>query len=480
MRLSKSKYLSGLQCQKRLWLEIHHPELAPPPPPSQQRIFDQGTLVGELAREQFPGGVLIEAKYNEIPLALEQTREALNQGTEFIFEGCFIYKDVLVRPDVMKQTKNGGWCLIEVKSSTTVKEENIHDVAVQTWVLRGCGQDVERMYLMHIDRECVYPDLSNLFKSEDITGPATELLPNIPDKVEEYKSMLRGPEPDIAIGSHCSKPYECPFSEYCWKHVPKYSIFTIPNLRWPAKERLLEENCLDIADLPPGFHLSDPQLKYVESLEKKKPVIDWDGIRAELNALEYPLYFLDFETDGPAIPRFDGMHPYEQFPFQYSCHILHSDGRLDHREYLHETLSDPRNPLLESLIETLGSKGTIIAYNAGFEKMILNKLAEWFPEYEQDIRLIIGRVLDQLIIFKKYYTDYRFKGSNSLKSVLPVLVPGMNYESLEVSNGTEAQVTWNEMIQLPPGAEKDTLIKDLLTYCGQDTLAMVEIHNIFK
>ncbi|MFQ6614604.1 MAG: DUF2779 domain-containing protein [Fidelibacterota bacterium] len=476
-RLSKSKYLSGRQCHKRLWLEIHHPELAPPPPPSQQRIFDQGTRVGELAREQFPGGLLIEAEFDEINLAIEQTQEALQQGAEIIFEGCFIYHDVLVRPDVMKQTENGGWILIEVKSSTTIKEENLHDVAIQSWVLQGCGQDVERMFLMHINRDCVYPDLSNLFQSEDITGNVRELLPLVPDVLTEYRRILRGSEPKIAIGSQCGRPYACPFTGYCWQHVPEFSIFTLPNLRWPVKERLIGENYLAIDELPVEFPLTDSQQRYVDSLKTKKPVIDRNRIREELDALQYPLYFLDFETDGPAIPRFNGMHPYEQFPFQYSCHILHSDGRLDHWEYLHETLSDPRNPLLESLIETLGSEGTIIAYNAGFEKSILSKLAEWYPEHSRPIRTIIQRGWDQLLSFRKYYTDYRFKGSNSLKGVLPVLVPGMNYESLEVSNGTEAQVAWNEMIRLQPGLEKERLVRDLLTYCGQDTLAMVEIHK---
>ena len=476
-RLSKSKYLSGLQCHKRLWLEIHKPELAPPPPPGQQRIFDQGTQVGKLSREQFPNGVLIEADYLNIPDAIQQTTVAINNGSEVVFEGCFVHDNVLVRPDIIQQNAMGEWNLIEVKSSTSVKEENIHDVAVQAWVLQGSELDIGRMYLMHINRECEYPDLSNLFTTEDITEPVEAILPIVPQNLSEYKFLLDNSEPDISIGQHCYSPYDCPFVGYCWKDVPEHSIFNIPRLRWSVKERLIEENHLSIEQLPVGIPLNNKQKEYVESLEQKKPIVDWDGIRDELDKLDYPLYFLDFETDNPAVPMFDGMHPYEQFPFQYSCHILNQNGNLEHKEYLHESDSDPRKSLVESLVEAIGNKGSVIAYNAGFEKGVLNKLTQWYPEYSEQLQLIIERLWDQLVIFRNYYTDYRFKGSNSLKSVLPVIVPSMSYENLDVKDGAESQVAWNVMIRLPDGGEKSKLIEALEEYCGQDTLGMVEMHK---
>jgi len=477
MRLSKSKYLSGLQCHKRLWLEIHKPKLSPPPPPSQQRIFDQGTMVGELATEDFHDGVLIETDYLKIPKAIKQTKEALDNSADVIFEGCFVYEDVLVRPDIIIRNDLGSWNMIEVKSSTSVKEINIHDVAVQTWVLHGCGLEMKRVFLKHINRECMFPDLSNLFRTEEITESVHAVLPSIPKRLSEYQSMLDKSEPLISIGDHCSNPYTCQFVDYCWKDVPEHSIFTIPRLRWTVKERLLAENIITIDKLPAEFSLNENQLNYLKSLEDKKPIIDWEGIAGELDKLEYPLHFLDFETDGPALPRFDGLHPYEQFPFQYSCHVMDKKGNLEHYEYLHESESDPRKSLIESLVEAIGDKGSVIAYNAGFEKGVLNKLAQWFPEYSEELQSIIERLWDQLVIFRNYYTDYRFKGSNSLKSVLPVIVPSMSYEDLDVCDGIEAQVTWNEMIQLPEGNKKSKLIYELKKYCGQDTLAMVEIHH---
>ena len=477
-RLSKSKYLSGLQCDKRLWLEIHSPELIPPTPPSQERIFSQGTYVGEIARERFPGGTLIDTDYDKISEAFDLTKDALENGASIIFEAVFSFDNVLVRPDVIKRGKNNDWELIEVKSSTKVKEENIHDVAVQKYVLKGAGIDVKKSHLMHINTKCAYPDLSDLFTIEEITDQVDEILPTVPGKLDEFRKMLSLEDhPDIQIGKHCSSPYGCPFADHCWSWIPEHSIFNIPGLRWPTKQKLLKEKQVEIDKLPKDFPLNEKQQRYRDSLKKGKAIIDWNAIKDELSKLEYPLYFLDFETDNPAIPRFDGMHPYEQFPFQYSCHIIDKSGKVTHKEFLHVSEKDPGKALAKSLTKAIGKKGTVIAYNAPFERWMLRGLSKRFPDHETALDSIADRLWDQLVIFRNHYTDYRFGGGNSLKSVLPVIVPSMSYENLAVSDGGQAQVTWNEMIRMPEGEGKNSLINNLKEYCGQDTWAMVEIHK---
>ena len=476
--LSKSKYLSGIQCHKLLWLQYNKRELIPPTSPSQQRIFDQGTEVGELAREHFQDGMLIEADHTQIKEALKQTKEAIDKGVRIIFEGAFDYDNVFARPDVIQKLDSGKWNIVEVKSSTQVKEENIHDVSVQVYTLEGSGILIDKKYLMHINNGCEYPDLSNLFTIEDITEYVESIRTIVPENIVEMRKVLGSKdEPEVMIGQHCQSPYPCPFADYCWDWVPEFSIFNIPRLGWKKKQILLNEGNIDITDLPTGFTLNANQNTFVQSVLDKDTKVDWDSIDSLLSALKYPLHFFDFETDSPAIPRFDGMHPYEKFPFQYSCHVLDANGMVDHREYLHESDADPREPLLESLLGSIGDKGSVIAYNASFEKSVLNKLAEWFPVSKDRIINIIDRLFDQLDIFRKYYIDYRFKGSNSIKSVLPVLIPSMNYQDLQVKDGTEAQVAWNEMIKLPTGEQKKKLVHDLEKYCGQDTWAMVEIHR---
>jgi CRISPR/Cas system-associated exonuclease Cas4 (RecB family) len=479
--LSKSKYLSGLQCPKKLWLEIHRPDLILEVAPTQQKIFDQGAEVGRLAREGYSGGVLISADHQHISEAFTQTKEALACGKGIIFEAVFSYDGTLVRPDVIRRTASSTWEMIEVKSTTQVKEEHYPDVAVQTYVLKGAGLDVNRTFLQHINNECVYPDLSNLFTCEEITDEVNALLPEIPGNLTAFREVLeRADEPDVPIGSHCDDPHDCEFRAYCWAWVPQYSIFNLSRLSWAKKNELLAAGNVGLEKLPDDLHLSEAQTRFVESYETKQPVVDWAAIKKELSRLTYPLHFLDFETDNPAIPRLEGMHPYEQMPFQFSCHIMDDKGNLEHRVYLHETESDPRRLLLESLREAIGKMGTIIAYSAGFEKGILNNLAAFFPEYKNLILNWTKRLWDQLAIFRKYYTDFRFGGSNSIKDVLPVLIPAMNYQNLEVGAGGEAQVAWNEMIRMPQSPEKDKLIHDLKIYCGQDTMAMVEIHKFLQ
>jgi len=480
-RLSKSKYMAGLQCEKRLWYEVHRPELKPEPPAFQQRIFDQGTLVGELAREQFPGGVLIEADYRHLSEGAQETIDAIERGATVIFEGVISYDDIRVRPDVIRLLDSGSWELIEVKSSTGVKKEYVHDITVQTHVLNGAGMKVEKACLMHVNRECVYPDLSNLFEIVDVTERVLELLPSVPEKVEAFREMLAtDEEPDIPVGRHCEKPYLCSYKEYCWRNVPDYSIFRIPHMRWDEKEKLLAEECVELDLLPPEVVLSDDQHRFIDSYVRKDAVIDIVAVREMLAGLEYPIHYLDFETDNPAVPRFEGMSPYGMFPFQWSCHIVEEEGPLIHMEYLHDSMTDPRRPLTDSLLEAIGPKGSIVVYHAPFEKRVLGYLAECFPGHAEVLNSLIERIWDQLLVFRDHYTDYRFRGSNSLKSVLPVLVPSMGYEGMDVSEGGEAQTAWNEMIRLPEGEERDRLAADLKEYCGMDTRAMVEIMRVLE
>ena len=477
--MTKSKYLSAFQCEKKLWLEFHDKDKATPISEVQQAIFSQGHFVGEIARDEYPGGTLIDSDYLDIPKGLKITQDELAKKPPAIFEAFFQFNDVLVRPDIMVNNGDGTWDFIEVKSSTTLKPENIRDVAIQSYVISGCGIKIRKSYLMHLNRECIYPNLDNLFTKIDLTEKIISFINEMDNSLENLRDMLsENQAPDISIGGRCSKPYNCHFREHCWKDVPEYSVFNIPGIYLKQKEELYNKGIVNLEDIPADNGFQNKQKDFIDSFNSKTPIINIAGIQAELDTLQYPLYFLDFETFGPAVPRFDGLHPYEQYPFQYSCHILDAKQELSHMEYLHTETTDPRLHLLKSLIDTLNDNGSIVAYHAGFEKGVISKLAQQFPEYAEKLEAIKERFWDQLNIFRRYYSDYRFKGSNGLKSVLPVVVPGMNYSNLDVQEGSQAQVVWKQMIDLPNGDEKNILIQQLLKYCQLDTLAMVEIHQI--
>ena len=478
-RLSKSKYLSAFQCEKKLWLEFHDRDKATPISEVQQAIFSQGHFVGELARNEYPGGTLIDSDYLDIPKGLEITQDELAKTPPAIFEAFFQFNDVLVRPDIMVNNGDGSWNFIEVKSSTALKPENIMDVAIQAYVISGCGVKIQKSYLMHLNRGCTYPDLDNLFELEDLTEQIKPFIQEMENSLENLRIMLNKKQsPDISIGARCNKPYNCHFQEHCWQDVPEYSVFNIPGMYFDKKEELHGKGIIKLEDIPAKIGLKNKQKEFVDSYNSKTPVINEAGIKMELDRLQYPLYFLDFETFGPAVPRFDGLHPYEQYPFQYSCHIMDAGQHVTHKEYLHTDKTDPRHSLAISLIDTLENAGTIVAYNAGFEKGVIAKLITLFPQYSKELEAINERFWDQLNIFRRYYTDYQFKGTNGLKSVLPAVVPGMGYSNLDVQEGSQAQVVWEQMINLTDGDEKDILIQQLLEYCQLDTLAMVEIHRM--
>ena len=320
--LRNSNYLNGLQCHKRLWYEQNHPGRAAATSRSQQWLFDQSRKVKRLARERFPEGRLIDT--TDPREAVEQTQEAISSGISCIFEASFIFNDTWwVRCDILEKDSN-SWKIIEVEASADVKEEHLSDLAFQKYVLTEQGVTISGTKVMHINRECVYPDLSNLFTIEDVTDRVNQQMDDVSNNIETFETILdEDVEPNVSIGEQCDKPHPCPFKEYCWRDVPECcSIFTIPLLSWKKKNELVEKDILSIRDLPDDFPLTPNQRDYVNMVRNNQPEIDNEAIRHLLSELEYPIYFFDFETSNPAVPRFEGLSSYQQFPFQYISTVV--------------------------------------------------------------------------------------------------------------------------------------------------------------
>lgn len=475
--LTKSKYLNGLQCHKRLWYEDNYPEKGSSRSKAQDRTSRQGKEIGARARALFPEGILIRDR--SLLKSTEQTETAIRDGASCIFEASFIFEDIWVRCDIL-QKDGDSWNLIEVKMSTSVKKEHLPDLAIQKYVLTGCGIPISKTQLMYVNNECMYPDLSDLFITEEATERVESLMDNVYSDIEAFKAILdAGNEPDVRIGKRCDDPYPCPFKAYCWEAVPaEKSIFTIPRLSWQKKDALIKEGIFQMGELPADFSLTDNQQTYVDYVFRGQTEIYTEAVRAQLSDLEYPIHFFDFETDNPPVPKFQGLRPYQHFPFQYSCHTWQSDGTVTHDEYLHTDTNDPRLPLVKSLLDTISDKGSVVVYSASFESQRLEDLAEFLPKYAKPLRSIQSRLWDQLVIFRKYYKHPGFQGSNSLKSVLPVLVPSLGYDELEVQDGREAQAVWCLMLDSKNEREKEAMIRNLKEYCKLDTRAMVEIHKV--
>jgi hypothetical protein len=467
--ITKSNFMSGLQCPKRLWFEKSNVANLSE---TQQRIIEQGQEVGVFARQYFSDGILIQGRTME---ALQATQQVMQTGASCLFEAAFLAEHLLIRCDVLRRVGD-EWELIEVKSSSQVKPEYLWDVAFQKYVLQNAGVAIAKTQLMHINtQDCFYPDLSNFFRLQDITAEVDQLISEIPDKIRVLVALSE--EPVIAIGRHCSMPYACPFKVTCWQEIPENSVLTIPRLSWETKEELFADGIVDMSEIPSSLSLSYEQNLYVRSVIEDQPIVDWDAIAASLSTLTYPIHFFDFETLNPAIPRFKGLKPYEQFPFQYSCHILHADGSEEHREFLHTDSTDPRPELIQALIEDIAATGSVMVYHQSFEERILRKLMRDFPKFEHKIDAIVTRLWDLELIFKRFYFHPDFQGSTSLKKVLPVIIPTLNYEALTISKGDHAQIVWEAMILERDPYEKQALINHLLDYCQLDTLAMLKLYQ---
>lgn len=481
IRLSKSKIVLGLQCEKALYLMIHKPDLAGEVSDSQQRIFDQGTEVGIYAQSLFIGGTLIDAPYTNSQLALDQTQAAVKAGALHIYEATFQNEGVLVKIDILTRSgPKSSWEIVEVKSSTQVKDVHTQDAAIQMWVARNAGIKVKSASIMHINNKCVFPDLKNLFTRVDVTEESEALQPSIPKNVAAFQKLLLSKTPPKKdIGPHCNDPYECSFKEHCWskKNIPEISTFDIPRLSEKAKWELYKKGTTALDSIDPS-KFNPSQKRMVESTVSGKRFIDKVAIKREISNWEYPFAFLDFETIAYAIPRYPGLRPYQQLPFQFSCHLRERPkAQLKHCEYLHMDNSDPRKDVARALAETLPSSGSVIAYNASFERQVLNALADEFKKWQKPLRSIAERLVDPLPIFRAHVYDPKFFGSFSIKTVAPAIIgPAASYEGMMVGDGADAQGAFLELVhQETPRKRKSELTAGLLAYCRKDTMGMVEL-----
>jgi hypothetical protein len=484
--LSKSTFLYGAQCLKRLYFHKFRRDLIPEISDEQQAIFDTGSSVGELARELFPGGIdASPPSPYEYQRSVKLTNQLIDSGKRILYEAAFQHDGVLAAIDILVK-RNGKWKAYEVKSSTSVKDVNLIDAALQYHVITQSGIDLSDIFIVHINNEYTLgPELvkEEFFRIESVKDSCIELQGHIKEKINELKTLIRKKEqPEVDIGPHCSTPYECSFIEHCWKHIPAPSVFDLSRMRADKKFELYEKGMIRLEDLDEEVKLSAYQKLQVSSHLNQETVIDKTGIRNFLDQIAYPVYFMDFETFAPAVPLYRGTRPYQQIPFQYSLHYKKNKKSVPvHSDFLAEAgLNDPRIPFLANLLRDTNGQGTILCYNASFEKMILNQLAGDFPKYAAAIEEIMERIVDLMSPFREgLYYKPRMNGSYSIKEVLPALVPDLDYELLEINNGSSASLAFVRMIY-DQSCDKESIRKNLQEYCKLDTLAMVRILEVLE
>ena len=481
-RLSKSKFLSGLQCHKRLYLEVHQPFLATKPDAATQAMFDMGTEVGELARSRFSGGVLVTAGYRQTEAALAQTAELVKaQTVPAIFEAAFLHSGVLIRADVLERVQDAegqpcGWRLIEVKSSTKVKDVHLEDLAVQSEVIQGAGLTLVSVCLMHINTGYFYRDeaidLTELFAIQDLSEVVALRRAAVPERLARMNHILLQTQPPaIEPDQHCHTPYDCPFWDHCTTDKPARWIHYLPGSKQVVNQ-LAQQGVTTIDEIPADTKLLPVQRRVKENVE-------WvsSKLGSRLQSVQYPVHHLDFETIMLAVPRFSETRPYQALPVQWSNHIEQATGELRHEEFLHKDVSDPRRVLAEALLESLGDRGSVCVYSP-YERSILEQLAAALPSLKPALLQIVSRLWDLHPIIKDHYYHPAFGGSYSIKSVLPAMVPALAYDDLAIQEGGHAASQYYRMVFVETDwVERAAIEEALLRYCARDTLAMVELRR---
>lgn len=482
MLLTKSDYMIGLQCLRYLWVKVHQPEKLPEPDEITQHRFNEGHLVNEQAHKLYPSGILVQTEcFNE---NIEKTKELLKQRKP-LFEAGILAGDLYARADILKPVGKGKWDVIELKSSTKVKDEHLLDVAFQKYVYEKFGLKVRKYFLMHINNEYIKKgeiDPKEFFIKQDITEEVNEKVKEVEDNIKEMFRILSLEKPpefnliDIEKSFH-----EHPMLDEFYESLPLESVFELYRGGKKCIDLFGKHICL-LADIPDEFKLTSHQEIQKRCAKTKKTHINKEKLDEFLKTLKYPLYYFDFETFSSAIPFYDGTRPYQQVPFQFSLHVVKDkNSSPEHVSYLAEGCNDPRPKLLSALKKFLGKKGSIIVYNRSFEKKVLKDLAEFSPKEKKWIESVIDRIIDLIVPFQNfYYYNPKQKGSASLKGVLPAVTGKNGYEKLKINGDTAGLAYLNLYFGEKIPEEEKEIRKDLEKYCGLDTEGMVWIVDKLK
>jgi hypothetical protein len=479
--LSKSRITAFEQCPKKLWLSVHRPDLAVIDESAQMR-FDAGHETGAAACSLYPDGAMIMAE-PDLAAALAETRRLLDAGHDkAIFEGTFSHDGVLVRVDIMEPKGAGAWRVAEVKSTTAIKDYHVGDLATQIWVLRECGVEVASAVVRHIDNSFVLAregEFAGLFADASLDDVIAPVVAGRAAIVAAARATLAGPEPTITVGAHCSTPFACELVAYCGgaaEAAPEWPVSLLPRTGRQLAEEWAGRAIFDLRDIPEGAFSNEVHNRVHRATLTGEVFHNRAGVLAATKDWGFPRAYLDFETIAFAVPRWIGARPYQAVPFQFSCHIETADGTMTHHEFISIDGSDPRRACAIALLACCGEgqSEAVIAYNASFERRCILDLAAACPDLADGLLALAGRLVDLLPVTRMNYYHRDQRGSWSIKAVLPTIAAELDYASLEIKDGGNAQKAYLEAIASATGEMRQSAIAAaLLAYCRRDTEAMI-------
>ncbi|SFV32882.1 protein of unknown function [Hyphomicrobium facile] len=487
MLITKTIFLDYLICRKNCWLKVHRPEFIEAFALSELelQLLEQGDDVERAARMLFPAGVLVVKTGAD---AVRETQELMAKGAT-IFQAAFSSGGFFVRCDVISPAPEGAWDLFEIKGNNALKEgiddrDHITDLTFQAIVAERAGVTLRNRTVILLNKTYVRSgalDVDRLLQQMECSPGVATKHPDTTRAMDEALVYLKQTdEPQDGCDCHYKgRSRQCSTFPYSHPDVPAYSVHDIVRIGASKKKLadLIDRGIFNLEGIPEEFNLSRAQKNQVYVAKTGQSIIDKVRIREALASYQWPLHFLDYETFAPAIPMFDGYGPYQPIPFQFSLHILTGpDAEPAHFEFLHDELSDPTGDVVRLLDEHIGADGSVIVWYAPFERGVNTEMAARCPNLATVLTRINGQIRDLRDIFvDQHYVHEGFKGSTSIKAVLPVLVPDLSYEHLDIKNGGIASARWSEMITTTDGAERSAISGALKDYCELDTFAMYAI-----
>lgn len=483
--LTKSRFIRYLQCPRYLWLGDHDEgELDLSSDLEQERMAEEGEKVEVWARKLFPKGKRI-ASFHEA--GARDTKQAMEKGAKVLYQATAIGGGLLAMADILVfNPEENVWDIFEVKGSTEVKPKHLYDVCFQRLAYERAGYPIGTLSIVHINRDYVREgdiDPKGFLLVEDVTEAACALVNEVKVNIPNAKRVMKlsaEPTPEEFPCKCTYKNSPCP--AHCFPGLPEHPVYELRGISMKKATELAKSGVSAVSDVPDDFPLSDVQLHQVLSAKRNEPIIDRPAIKAILDSLTYPIYFFDYETFSSIVPPFSGFHPNETMPFQYSLHILKSpDSEVEHREFLAQEYGNTMPAVASALQSDIkDDDGTVIAWNKGFEIGCNEGMARILPKHAAFLLSVNSRIFDLMEMFsKQHYIDYRFRGSYSLKKVLPILLPHLFYKELNVQEGMTASLIWNKAFSLT-AEEREKIFQNLLEYCELDTRAMVEIWKLLK
>lgn len=489
--LSKSKFILGQQCVKSFWFDVNNIKPTNPADDGTKERLSAGNEVGNISKDYFPGGKEVPYLPGEETKMFEITKKYLDEGITSIYEASFVYDDIFVRVDLMNKTDK-GWDIYEVKSSTRIRSYHEYDVSVQWYVLKSLNLiDLNDAFVVTLNNQFSKSDNIDpikFFNINSVKQIAEDNQIEVKEKIHELKSIAaNADEPMIEIGPHCKKPHSCVYFDRCWpEDIDKMdSIFRLYRMNLKKKLSLYNQGIDSFSKIQDEDILSPIQKIQLKAYKENSTIINKEKIMEFMDKVQYPISYFDFETFTDAVPIYDMQRPHMQMPFQYSLHVQNNkDEKLNikdnHFEFIAKHHEDPRRSIAENMIKNFPKKGTIMAYNQSFEKNCINSLAEFCPDLADDLHALNERFVDLIEPFRNGgYYDSGFKGSFSIKKVLPAVCPNdeeLDYKQLDISNGGMASSAFKEMRNQPKDQIEHTR-KKLFQYCRLDTYAMYAIYQ---